>query len=205
MSVYRMVKEMKVLNKTLFSNCCLMLIIAFVYLAAFGPMGKISDGPVLKGCTGGENIALQIAVTQDSDIQAYMEKLERSGAFGTFFFCEQCGFGSADTEEIKERGHAVGLYVCSEHKGQKTDMYIGGGHSVPVLHYFQNGSLRQIGPSIDLERLRNMSNWLQLFSDSLKGDMFIRIVADNQFDEFEKVVQIVSDKGYTILKVDEML
>ncbi len=50
-----------------------------------------------------------------------------------------------------------------------------------------------------------MSNWLQLFFRQLKGDMFIRIVADNQFDEFEKVVQIVSDKGYTILKVDEML
>ena len=196
---------MKQFKKALLTNLCLMVIIGFVYIAAFGPLARFSDGPALKGCTGQENVALQITVTDGSDVGAYMDTLERMGAHGTFFFCEQCGTDTASIDAVRARGHGVGFYVCAAHSGQETDMYIGGGYTVPVMHYAEGGSMRRIGPSIDIARLKSLEGWQQMLSDKLFGDMFLRVVADNQLGDFEKVVQIVSKKGYTILKVDEML
>lgn len=196
---------MKSIKTALLTNGCICIIIAFVYFASFGPLGQISSGPQLKGCTGGDNIALQITVAKDSNINAYMDTLERAGAKGTFFFCEQCGTDSDVIEHVKQRGHGVGYYVCANHKGRETDMYIGGGFSVPVMQYQDGETVHHIAPSIDLAKLKQFNDWPKVLDESLGKDMFIRVIADNVIWEFEKVVQIVSDKGYTMLKVDEML
>lgn len=84
-------------------------------------------------------------------------------------------------------------------------MYIGSGCSVPVMHYNDGIEGRRIGPSLDIARLKAQQGWTQTLEESLFGDMFIRVIADNAIDDFEKVVQIVSNKGYTMLKIDRML
>jgi len=175
------------------------------YMASFG-FALPSQGLVLKGCTGKNNIALQITVDDYSDVEAYMDTLERLGAYGTFFFCEQCDNANGATiNEVLSRGHGVGFYVCNTHQGSETDMYIGNGYSVPVMSCGDGSQMRRIGPSIDFEKLRLHKIWRQILQDSIQRDMFIRIKADNEYEDFEKVVQIIRDKGYTILKVEEML
>ncbi len=196
---------MKSIRTAVLTNGCICIIIAFVYFASFGRFGQISGAPLLKGCTGGDNIALQIMVTDSSDTDTYMDTLERAGAKGTFFFCEQCGADSRIAEDILQRGHAIGYYVCQKHKDQNADMYIAGGYSVPVMRYNDGETVRHIAPSIDLEKLKQHKDWPKVLDESLCKDMFLRVVADNSIYDFEKVVQIVSDKGYTILKINEML
>lgn len=196
---------MKLRKRSVVTNIALLLIIVIVYAASFG-FASPSQGLALKGCTGGSNVALQIAVTDSSDVEAYMDALDRADAHGTFFFCEQCCKNVESLiGEVIARGHSVGYYVCTEHEGGDSDMYIGNGYSVPVMSYDDGRNMRHIGPSIDFEKLKKQENWPQLLRDNIFGDMFIRIEADNKIDEFEKVVQIVRDKGYTILKVEEML
>ena len=154
---------------------------------------------MLKGCTGKNNIALQITVDDYSDVEAYMDTLERLGAYGTFFFCEQCDNANGATiNEVLSRGHGVGFYVCNTHEGRETDMYIGNGYSVPVMSCGDGSQMRRIGPSIDFEKLRSHKIWQQILQDSIQRDMFIRIKADNEYEDFEKVVQIIRDKGYRI-------
>ena len=48
----------------------LAVIILFVYFTAFMPVYPVpfSKGPVMKGNTNGDNVALQIAVNEGSDI-----------------------------------------------------------------------------------------------------------------------------------------
>lgn len=196
---------MKNIKITALTNGCICLIIAFVYYASFGQFGQTANSPVLKGVTGGENIALQITVTEKSDINAYMDTLERAGAKGTFFFCEQCGIDSGVIEQVAQRSHGVGYYVCPKHKGRNTDMYIADGFGIPVMKYNDGDTVRHVAPSIDLAKLKQRADWPRVLEESVCKDMFIRIVADNVIWEFEKVVQIVSDKGYTILKINEML
>jgi hypothetical protein len=175
------------------------------YVASFG-FASPSQGLALKGCTGENNVALQITVDDNSDVEAYMDTLERLGAYGTFFFCEQCYKDDGTViKEVLARGHGIGLYVCEEHDGKEADMYIGNGYSVPVMSYDDGSDLRHIGPSIDFETLKTHAVWQQILQENIYGDMFIRIAADNDFDDFEKVVQIIREKGYTILKVEEML
>lgn len=196
---------MKTIKKTMLTNSCIGLIIAFVCFTSFGPLGQISGAPLLKGCTGGDNVALQIMVNDSSEVGAYMDTLERVGAQGTFFFCEQCGASEDLLSQVRQRGHGVGSYVCAAHKGKETDMYIGSGYSVPVMHYNDGQLIRRIGPSLDIARLKAQQGWLQTLEENLFGDMFIRVVADEAIGDFEKVVQIVSNKGYTMLRIDEML
>jgi len=192
-------------KRSLITNIFLLLIMGLTYVASFG-FALPSQSLALKGCTGENNVALQITVDDSSDVKAYMDKLERLGVYGTFFFCEQCFKDNGKImSEVLSRGHGVGFYVCEEHEGKETDMYIGNGYSVPVMSYNDGSALRQIGPSIDFEKLKTHAVWQQILQENIYGDMFIRIAANNEFDEFEKVVQIIRDKGYTILKVEEML
>jgi hypothetical protein len=69
----------------------------------------------------------------------------------------------------------------------------------------EEGGVREVCPSIDVSLLSHTDDWTHVLSDSVAGDMFLYIRADNNLSDFEKVVQIVVDKGYTILKVSEML
>ncbi len=187
------------------SNLCLMMIIGLVALSSFGLHALAAREPALKGRTGADNIALQIAVDQSSDVEAYMDVLEKAGAHGTFFFCSQCLADSALIEEVMQRGHGVGSYTCAAHENRQTGMYIGGGYSVTVMSYKSGDGVRQVCPSINLTKLTKLDDWQEILSRQISGDMFLYTAADNDQDEFKKVVQIVLDKGYTILKVDEML
>lgn len=196
---------MKIRKRSLVTNAVLVLIMGLVYVASFG-FARPAQGLALKGSTGGSNVGLQIAVNADSDVSAYMDAMERMGVEGTFFFCEQCIKSNDDiVSAVLARGHSVGYYICAAHEGTETDMYIGNGYSVPVMSYDNGSGIRHVGPSIDFEKLKKQKNWQQVLRDSIFGDMFIRIDADNELMNFEKVVQIVRDKGYTILKVEEML
>lgn len=196
---------MKRIRRTLVTNICLVLIIMLVYVASFGFITP-AQSLALKGCTGADNVGLQIMVDENSDVDAYMDRLDEMGVSVTFFFCEQCCKNSSEAiGAVLERGHGVGYYVCGKHEGKQTDMYIGNGYSVPVMSCDDDGDVRHIGPSIDFTRLKTLDDWQHVLAESIFADMFIRIHADNQFEEFEKVVQIVRDKGYTILKVEEML
>ncbi len=196
---------MRIRKRSLVTNAVLVLIMGLVYVTSFG-FARPVQGFALKGITGGSNVGLQIAVSADSDVAAYMDAMERMGVEGTFFFCEQCIKNNDDIiDEVVERGYSAGYYVCTAHEGTESDMYIGNGYSVPVMSYDNGSGLRHIGPSIDFEKLKKQKNWQQVLRDSIFGDMFIRIEADNEMMDFEKVVQIVRDKGYTILKVEEML
>ena len=193
--------------RALVTNLCLILIIALVYAAAFGPQNlpKSVQGPAFKGRTGADNVALQIAVDQSSDLLAYMDTLEKLDARGTFFFCTQCVKDGAVVQEVRRRGHGVGYYLCAKHQGQGTDLYIGGGFSVPVMSYEDSTGMLKVCPSINLTKLKKMDNWPDVLRNKINGDMFLFVDANNDHEEFKKVVQIVLDKGYTILKVEEML
>lgn len=196
---------MKIRKRALVTNLFLVLIMGLVYVASFG-FAQPVQGLALKGCTGGSNVGLQIAVTQDSNVTAYMDAMDRMDVQGTFFFCEQCiKDNDGMVGEVLGRGFRVGYYVCAKHEGVDSDMYIGNGYSVPVMSYESGSGVRHVGPSIDFQKLKKNDDWQQVLRDSIFGDMFIRIEADNEMTEFEKVVQIVRDKGYTILKVEEML
>lgn len=187
------------------SNICLVLIIGLVALSSFGSHTLAAQEPALKGRTGADNVALQIAVDQSSDVSAYMDALEGVGAYGTFFFCTQCYVDSALVQQVKQRGHGVGYYSCESHEGRETGMYIGGGYSVTVMSYDDGDSMQQVCPSINLTKLKRLKNWQEVLEGQISGDMFLYITADNDQPDFKKVVQIVLNKGYTILKVDEML
>ncbi len=196
---------MKIRKRPVVTNLCLIIIMGMVYAASFG-FARTGQGLALKGCTGGNNVALQITVKEDSDIDTYMDTMDEMGVGGTFFFCEQCRKDEDGMiAHVLERGFGVGYYVCARHEGKETDMYIGNGYSVPVMSYDDGSSVRHVGPSIDFEKLKEKENWPQIFKETVAGDMFIRIEADNDIGQFQKVVQIVRDKGYTILKVEEML
>jgi len=83
-----MIKIKSSLKKTIITNMCLLVIIAFVYISAFTPFNPslLAQGPVLKGNTGEKNIALQIAVEDSSDMDTYFQRLDMLGVKGTFFF-----------------------------------------------------------------------------------------------------------------------
>jgi hypothetical protein len=188
------------------TNLCLLLIIGLVSLATFGTR-LLSDaqGPALKGRMGAAGVGLQIAVEADTDVGAYMDTLEALSARGTFFFCDQCAADDEAISQVKQRGHGVGRYACAAHDGEEAGMYIGGGYSVPVMSYEDGDALLSVCPSINLAKLKKLDNWLTVLGDRLRGGMFLYVAADNDQAEFKKIVQIVLDKGYTILKVDEML
>ena len=194
------------MKKLLVTNIGIIFIIAFAYAMAFFPIGSMlhSNPPVLKGCTGNSNIALQIVVGDESDVAAYMDVLDDFGAKGTFFFCEQCGYNEANiVQEVEARGHGIGYYSCDD--GQRVSLYIGGGYSLPVMSYKQGSGRMQVGPSIDISKLKKLDDWTKVLAERISDDMFLYIDADNDFAEFKKTVQIVQDRGYTILKIDEMI
>lgn len=191
-------------NHTAVINCCICAIIVFVYFASFGGLWHTANAPVMKGCTGEDNIALQIMVDSKSDIDSYIDVLERANAKGTFFFCTLCQQDDMAIEAVRKKGHGVGYYVCDKHTQSDKGMYVGGGHTIPVMQYKESGNVRLVAPSIDLRVLTRNKDWPKLFEQSLRKDMFVGIFANN-ICEFEKAVQIVSDKGYTILKINEML
>jgi hypothetical protein len=194
------------LKRTIVTNTCILGIIALVYLAAFGPVGSILNGgaPVLKGSTGENVVGLQIVVDDKSDVAAYIDTLERYNAKGTFFFSDQqVGAMESELRTVMKRGHGVGYYISED--ARASALYIGGGYSIPVMSSTEEGGVREVCPSIDVSLLSRTDDWAQVLSDTVAGDMFLYIRADNNLSDFEKVVQIVVDKGYTILKVSEML
>ena len=200
-----MLKQKNSFKKALVTNIGIAVIIALVYFCAFMPF-DIMRGPVMKGSTNGENIALQIAVNDSSDIGAYMDSLDAFGIKGTFFFPEQFYMENRQViRRVIERGNGIGYYVCKKDDGQRLVLYIGGGYSVPVMSYVKGSRVVQVCPSIDVDKLKNGEDWQQILGESLLGDMFIYTNADNNLHDFKKVVQIVLNKGYTILKMDEML
>lgn len=199
-----MTEEKMSLRRMIVTDVCLVLIIICVYLAAFTPIGSaiFTGGPVLKGNTGQSNVALQIAVDEKSDIEAYLNTLDEYGVKGTFFFNESLlKEDSQQLRDVLERGHGVGYFSGDQH----SKMYIGGGYSVPVMSYAEGSAARKVSPSIDLTKLKEKDDWQQTFYASITKDMFIYLSADNNFSDFEKIVQIVLDKGYTIIKMEEML
>jgi hypothetical protein len=193
------------LKKTLATNICLAIIIAMVYLTTFGLNSVLlAAGPALKGNTGENVVGLQIVVDDQTDVAAYLDMLDQYGVKSTFFFCEQ------QTEamepvllDVMERGHGVGYYI--NERTRASLLYIGGGYSIPVMSYDEGDGMREVCPSIDVSKLSGSDDWPEVLAEALAGDMFIYIRADNNFSDFEKVVQIVLDKGYTILRVNEML
>ena len=189
----------------LFSNLCLLLIIGLVSLGTFGAhLLQDQSQPALKGRTGEDAVGLQIAVAAITDLDAYMDALEQAGVRGTFFF--RLAGASADelAEKAERRGHGVGYYGADD-GGAPVGLYIGGGYSVPVMRYEEGGALKQVCPSINLTRLKRLDDWPDVLSARLAGDMFLYIDGDNDQAALKKIVQIVLDKGYTIMKVDEML
>ncbi len=191
-------------KKMIVTNLCIIIIILFVYVMAFTSLGTslLSRGPMLKGNTGQKNVALQIKVDSASDVDAYLDLLDAFKAKCTFFFCEE-----ADNEDIVQkvikRGHETGYY--SEGGEEKTDLYLGGGKSIPVMSFANNAKVFQVSPSIDINKLKKTEDWEKEFAEKISNDMFIYINADNNFDDFEKIIQIVRNKGYTILKIAQML
>ena len=194
------------LKRPVLTNLCLVAIMALVYMMAFTPFGLTdSIGAVLKGNTGEQNVALQIAVDDSSDLTAYMEALDAVGVKATFFFCEQCYRENNEVlEQVVKNGHGIGYYTSADGSGSP-DLYIGGGYSIPVMNYAEDNGVQQVCPSIDVTKLKSTDGWQQVLSENMIADMFLYIDADNNFEDFEKIVQIVLDKGYTILKVNEML
>ncbi len=201
-----MLKRKSSFKKLLVTNLALAAIIAFVYLSAFSAYPALfMRGPVMKGNTNGDNVALQIAADENSDIALYMDALDSLGVKATFFFSEQqYSQNSGILRQVLSRGNGIGYYPCKE-SGQRLMLYIGGGYNIPVMSYLSGSQVLQVCPSIDVEKLQSKDDWQQVFSESLLGDMFIYTNADNNLADFEKVVQIVLNKGYTILKMDEML
>jgi hypothetical protein len=191
------------LKKTLVTNISLAAIIVFVYFAAFTPFDVIR-GPVMKGSTNGNNVALQIAVDDGSLIVPYMEMLDDFGVKATFFFSEQLYSRNDIIKQVLESGNGIG-FIGSRDTGKRLVLYIGGGYSIPVMEYVSGKSVLRVSPSIDVEKLKAKGNWQQVLSENLSGDMFIYTSADDEMSDFQKVVQIVLNKGYTILKMDEML
>lgn len=203
-----MIKRKSSIKKILITNLGLALIIAFVYFSAFMPISPapLSRGPLMKGNTGGENVALQISVDDGSDVASYLDILDSYGITATFFFPEQYNSDRAYLlKTVNERGSGVGYYPCSEDDSQRLVLYIGGGYTIPVMNYKSGSKVLQISPSIDVDKLKEEGDWQKVLKGNLTGDMFVYISADNDFGDFEKTVQIVLDKGYTILKMDEML
>jgi hypothetical protein len=198
-------KHRSSLKKTLVTNACLVVIIALVYLAAFIPFrSALGEGPALKGNTGESVVGLQIVVDDESNIAAYLDTLERYGVKGTFFFSEQQTEAYEPTLlSVIGRGHGVGYYISEDTRA--STLYIGGGYSIPVMSYTAEDGMREVCPSVDVSKLSRLDDWPSVLSKTIAGDMFIYIRADNNFDDFEKVVQIVLDKGYTIVKINEML
>lgn len=203
-----MLKRKSSIKKILLTNTALTLIIAFVYFSAFMPVypAPFSRGPLMKGNTGGDNVALQISVDEGSDVEPYLDMLDRYGITATFFFPEQ--YNSDKNYLLKmvaERGGGVGFYPCAEEDSQRLVLYIGGGYTIPVMNYKSGNKVLQVSPSIDVDKLKEAGDWQWTLSANLMGDMFIYVSADNDLGDFEKIVQIVLNKGYTILKMDEML
>jgi hypothetical protein len=190
----------------IFTNLGLLLIIGLVSLGTFGAHLLLDkEQPALKGRTGADAVGLQIGVMAATDVDAYMDALEELGVRGTFFF-RAPDASSVDTlaAEVKQRGHGVGYYDAAD-VGSEAGMYIGGGYSVPVMSYEAGGAMEQVCPSINVARLKRVDDWPDVLSARLAGDMFLYIAGDNDQAGLKKIVQIVLDKGYTILKVDEML
>lgn len=201
-----MLKRKSSFKKIIITNLALAAIIAFVYLSAFSTSAlMLTRGPIMKGNTNGNNVALQIAADETSDIVLYMDMLDRFGVKATFFFSEQQYSQNDDVmRKVLGRGNGIGYYPCKD-GGKRLMLYIGGGYNIPVMSYVSGSQVLQVCPSIDIEKLKSKDDWKQTFSDNLLGDMFIYTNADNNLDDFEKIVQIVLNKGYTILKMDEML
>lgn len=200
-----MKKTKSSMKKTFVTNLCLAAIIALVYLAAFMPAhAALGVRPALKGNTGENVVGLQIVVDDKSNIAAYLDTLERYGVKGTFFFSEQQTEAQKPTLlSVLGRGHGIGYYI-SEYT-RSSALYIGNGYSIPVLSAAAKDGMCEVCPSVDISKLSRLDDWPSVLSESITGDMFIYIRADNNYADFEKVVQIVLDKGYTILKVNEML
>jgi len=189
----------------MFSNLCLLLIIGLVSLGTFGAHLLLDRSqPALKGRTGEDAVGLQIAVAAFTDLDAYMDVLEQAGVRGTFFFRAADASADALAKEAERRGHGVGYYGASG-DGAPVGLYIGGGYSVPVMRYEEGGALKKVCPSINVTRLKKRDDWQNILSSRLAGDMFLDIDGDNDHAALKKIVQIVLDKGYTIMKVDEML
>jgi hypothetical protein len=206
---YRWIRVVIFMNKRepvgLFSNLCLLLIIGLVSLGTFGAHLLLDESqPALKGRTGEDAVGLQIAVAAFTDLGAYMDALEQMGVRGTFFFHPADASSDALAAEAGRRGHGVGYYGAAD-DGAAVGLYIGGGYSVPVMSCEEGGALKQVCPSINVTRLQRLDDWPGVLSARLAGDMFLYIDGDNDCAGLKKIVQIVLDKGYTIMKVDEML
>jgi len=203
-----MIKRKSSIKKILITNIGLALIIAFVCFSVFMPINPapLSRGPLMKGSTGGDNVALQISVSDSSGVEPYLDILDRYGVTATFFFPEQYGSDKSYLlQMVNERGSGVGFYPWKENDEQRLVLYIGGGYTIPVMNYKSGSQILQVSPSIDVDKLKEAGDWQRVLNENLEGDMFIYISADNDIDDFEKTVQIVLNKGYTILKMDEML
>lgn len=173
------------IKRTVITDLCLAAIIICVYVTVFAGTSILSK-PAFKGSTGQNKVGLQIAALETSDIDAYLDMLSEYEISATFFFDNRI------EEDVKERienlGHSTGRFED--------------GKTYPVMSYAQG--TKKVSPSIDVTQLKESSDWQQVLEQSIAPDMLIFVSADNNFSEFEKIVQIVLDKGYTIDRMEEM-
>ena len=201
-----MFKRKSSIKRLLVSNIGVAVIIVFVFMCAFSPfdLSFLNIGPAMKGNTGGNYVALQISVDEDSDVLKYIEVLKEAGVSATFFFPEHAYLGNgAIIKKVIDSGNGAGYYVSGE--SGRLSFYLGGGVSIPVMSYISGNGARQVCPSIDLPNLNRRNEWERVLKENLAGDMFINTDADNDYEGLKKIVQIIRDKGYTIMKMDQML
>ena len=171
-------------KRAVITDICLAVIIIMVYFASFIVVNLLSDKPALKGSTDENQVGLQIAIDETSDIDGYLEILEKYEISATFFF----DTGGDAMQELSMQGHSVGVLHESG--------------SLPVMS-IDDGS-KIISTSIDLDQLIKGEDWAKLLESKVAAGMLLFITADNNFRDFEKIVQIVLNKGYTIVKMEEM-
>lgn len=176
--------QKKNIRRAVITDICLAVIIMMVYFAAFIGVKLLSDKPALRGSTAENQVGLQIAIDVQSDVEKYIKILEKYEISATFFF----DTNSEVMQELSQQGHSVGFLHERD--------------ALPVMSY--DGGSKMISTSIDLDHLINSSGWEKLLEAKVAAGMLMFITADNNFSEFEKIVQIVLNKGYTIVKMEEM-
>lgn len=176
--------QKKNIRKAVITDICLAVIIMMVYFAAFIGVKLLSDKPALKGNTAENLVGLQIAIDEQSNVEKYIEILEEYEISATFFF----DTSSDAMQDLSQQGHSVGFLHERD--------------TLPVMSI--DGGSKMISTSIDLDQLIKSKGWEELLDAKVAAGMLMFITADNNFSEFEKIVQIVLNKGYTIVKMEEM-
>lgn len=172
------------IKEVLVTDTLLIVIILMVYFTAFIGGMLLPGRPVFRGSAEGDMVGLQIAVGKGSNVEEYIAVLKKYEISATFFF-ENSG---AHMKELIGEEHSTGYLHSTE--------------AMPVMSY--SGGSEVISTSIDLDKLRAKQEWEGLLEEKVACGMLLFVSADNNLYDFEKIVQIILDKGYTIVRMEEM-